>query len=188
MPPRAPKKPSPPQTPATRCSIPGCTEPGEFKAPRSRQQLHDYRFLCLAHVREHNQQWNFFEGWSAEEIERFRHEGLISGNRPTWKTGARVNLHSKRLQEELDRFLHGTAAEYRSAYQRPLTIKERKAWNSLDLDAPLSLPELKKHYKMLVKRYHPDATKGDKLSEERFKQITVAYKYLVSILEAKASP
>ena len=38
--------------------------------------------------------------------------------------------------------------------------------------------EIKKAYRRLAKKYHPDVTKGDKASEEKFKEISEAYNTL----------
>jgi curved DNA-binding protein len=38
--------------------------------------------------------------------------------------------------------------------------------------------EIKKKYRKLAMKYHPDKTKGDKASEEKFKQISEAYAVL----------
>lgn len=39
-------------------------------------------------------------------------------------------------------------------------------------------PEIKKAYRKLAQRYHPDSAAGDKAAEERFKEISVAYDVL----------
>ena len=41
-----------------------------------------------------------------------------------------------------------------------------------------SQDEIKKAYRKLAVKYHPDKTKGDKKSEERFKEIGEAYEVL----------
>ena len=38
--------------------------------------------------------------------------------------------------------------------------------------------EIKKAYRKLAMKYHPDKTKGDKVSEEKFKKISEAYAVL----------
>ena len=48
------------------------------------------------------------------------------------------------------------------------------------LELPLGKGTLKKQYKTMVKRYHPDANGGDREAEERLKSITQAYAYLQS--------
>jgi curved DNA-binding protein CbpA len=54
----------------------------------------------------------------------------------------------------------------------------------MDLDAPLNLTGLKTRYKELVKLHHPDANGGDKLAEERLKEINEAYSTLKKALAA----
>lgn len=46
----------------------------------------------------------------------------------------------------------------------------------------LSIPLLKKQYKKLVKKYHPDLNGGNKDAEEKFKRLTIAYQALLKEL------
>ena len=62
---------SDPQTAARRCDHEGCTNPGEFRAPRSRDTLKTYYWFCLDHVREYNKAWNFYAGMSRDDVERY---------------------------------------------------------------------------------------------------------------------
>jgi curved DNA-binding protein len=48
----------------------------------------------------------------------------------------------------------------------------------LGVDKTASKEEIKKAYRKLAKQYHPDANKGDKSSEEKFKDISEAYEVL----------
>ena len=48
----------------------------------------------------------------------------------------------------------------------------------LGLSRGASEAEIKKAYRRLAKQYHPDVTKGDKASEEKFKEISEAYNVL----------
>jgi curved DNA-binding protein CbpA len=50
----------------------------------------------------------------------------------------------------------------------------------LDLTPPITMDQIKRRYKELVKRHHPDANGGDKAAEEKFKQISLAYATLTS--------
>ena len=52
------------------CDKPGCDRPGKFRAPRSPDQLDEFLWFCLDHVREYNLKWNFFESHSDAELER----------------------------------------------------------------------------------------------------------------------
>ena len=53
---------------------------------------------------------------------------------------------------------------------------------TLDLTPPVTIVDLKARYKQLVKRYHPDANGGDKASEEKFKDISEAYRIVMGSL------
>jgi len=48
----------------------------------------------------------------------------------------------------------------------------------LGLNKPASAPEIKKAYRKLALKYHPDKTKGDKALEDKFKKISEAYAVL----------
>lgn len=53
-------------------------------------------------------------------------------------------------------------------------------YSILGVDEKASQEELKKSYRKLAKKYHPDANPGDKKAEERFKEISEAYDILSS--------
>ena len=59
---------------------------------------------------------------------------------------------------------------------------EERALLVLDLRPPVTIAIVKTRYKELVKLHHPDATGGDKASEERFKQISEAYRTVMHSL------
>ena len=44
---------------------------------------------------------------------------------------------------------------------------------------PISVDEIKKRYKKLVKIFHPDVNDDNKNAERKFKEITEAYKTLL---------
>ena len=62
----------------------------------------------------------------------------------------------------------------------PRDPKERQALATLGLEAHVTLAEIKTRFKELAKRFHPDTNAGDRDAEERFKQISQAYTYLLS--------
>jgi molecular chaperone DnaJ len=51
-------------------------------------------------------------------------------------------------------------------------------YKTLDVDKKASPDEVKKAYRKLARRYHPDRNQGDKQAEERFKEISQAYDVL----------
>jgi DnaJ-class molecular chaperone len=61
---------------------------------------------------------------------------------------------------------------------RPVRNAERKALHTLGLEGCPSSAEIKKRFKQLVKRHHPDANGGDRSTEERLKDVIQAYNYL----------
>ena len=55
---------------------------------------------------------------------------------------------------------------------------EKDYYKALAVSKGASAEEIKKSYRKLARKYHPDANKGDPASEERFKEISEAYNVL----------
>ncbi len=55
---------------------------------------------------------------------------------------------------------------------------EKDYYKALGVSKGASAEEIKKSYRKLARKYHPDANKGDATSEERFKEISEAYNVL----------
>jgi len=60
-----------------------------------------------------------------------------------------------------------------------VTNEEHKSLKILELKLPISVDEIKKRYKKLVKIFHPDVNDNNKNAERKFKEITEAYKILL---------
>src|SRR5689334_4757383 len=90
---------------APLCDVRGCREAGCFKAPRSREALHDYRWFCLDHIREHNRKWDFFAGFDRDQIEQFIRDAT-TGHRPTWNRENGMRYTPQKLQDALYEFLN----------------------------------------------------------------------------------
>lgn len=172
--------PQAPHDKAYPCSVPGCGEPGGYKAPLSREALSEYRWFCLEHVREHNAKWDYFAGLGPDEIEAFMKES-VTGHRPTWTREGASRRYTK-LQHALNDFLN-FAGKPRQPDAPPLSGKLKRALAMLELDYPYTEKTLKSQYRLLVKQHHPDLNRGNKDSEERFKQVTAAYTLLAEHLE-----
>ena len=165
------------------CSWPGCKNEAEHRAPKSRDQIREYRWFCLEHVRIYNRSWNYYEGMSDEQVDRLVRSDT-TWNRPTWPLGDRRNRASQEnigaafesgfenLDDPFGFFTAETSFKPAAnmAPKTSLSAVERQALATLDLDVSVTVTELKARYKLLVKRYHPEVTGGDKKSEERFKQ------------------
>jgi hypothetical protein len=181
------------------CEWPNCEAPATHRAPKGRLREREYWQFCLEHVREYNHAYNFFAGMSTDDIARYQKEAVI-GHRPTWKMGMNggrpaARSHSARRPSEfaggddpfgLFRELGGAGSAWRGterrvAESRAVRNAERKALDALGLEADASAQEVKKQFKALVKRHHPDANGGDRSSEDRLREIIQAYTYLKSI-------
>ncbi len=176
------------------CAWPGCPEDGGFRAPRSRKPADGYYMFCLGHVRDYNAAWDFFAGMTPEQISAWRHED-VTWHRPTRRLGADRRSDDdpaaggwagRRIRDDLNVFaaafgtdgaLHGSDPQ---EAERPMKPGERAALKVFGLDHKATLHDIKSRYKELAKRYHPDATGGDKRFEDRFKAVNKAYRYLLA--------
>ena len=157
--------------------------------PKSRDNLEERLWLCRAHVREHNAQWDYFAGMSDKDIERFCVDAL-TGHRPTWPLGKRMATkrnRSERAEESSTGRYHfedGFAVfEEAAEPAKPrratrLTKAQLDALAALQLEENATLHEIKARYKELVKRFHPDANGGNRGTEERLRQVIKAYGHL----------
>jgi hypothetical protein len=67
------------ETSVRRCDHAGCPEDGKYRAPRSPDVLDDYFWFCKDHVREYNLKWNFFQGTTDEEFQKFLEKDRLWG-------------------------------------------------------------------------------------------------------------
>ena len=171
-----------------KCDWHGCTEKATHRAPKGRGREKDYWRFCLDHVREYNQSYNFFAGMNDAAVLAYQKDA-ITGHRPTWKMGTGKGASRADLRgfgSSADPFgLFGeglrTEQKQRAEQQRPIRNAERKALDSLGLEVGATPQEVKKRFKELVKRHHPDANGGDRSSEDKLREIIQAYNYLKSI-------
>lgn len=178
------------ETRAPLCQWKGCDKPGLHKAPKGRGRDGEYFHFCVDHVRQYNQDYNYFDGMSDAEVNSFRKDAL-TGHRPTWKTGANAWAHGTRdgarTEEAAARVAESTARMTRKArssrtapstFRRQLKPLERKSLKTLDLGDDATREDIKARFKELVKVHHPDANGGDSRSEEKLREILQAYNYL----------
>jgi hypothetical protein len=166
------------------CHHPDCTEPGLFRAPKSRQRLSEYYWFCLEHVREYNSAWDYCAGFGAADIEAMV-RAAACWERPTWRLGhrprARLDAAMAAFAEAFRDSPSERSRDNRSQRRRnqPEPDKDRAAALAVfGLDRSATPTEIKACYKRLVKRFHPDANGGDKVAEDRLKVINQAYSSL----------
>lgn len=179
------------------CEHPGCAAAGAYRAPRSPQQLDEYRWLCLDHVREFNKTWNYFEDWSEEDIEaQMRNDSVW--DRPTWswkdvpKSPMGQHPHSEGrawarfgFADPLDALgdnatinpgaRRAQAEEDAERRMRRLPPNERRALNILGETAIRSRAEIRKSFRELVKSLHPDMNGGSREEERRLQDVLWAW-------------
>jgi hypothetical protein len=175
------------------CEWPDCKAPATHRAPKGRLREREYWQFCLEHVRQYNQTYNFFAGMTPDDITRYQKDAMI-GHRPTWKMGMNGGKAASRSRssrwhafEDLDDpfcVLHGAGSSRATAGRaepRAVRNAERKALDVLGLEPEASAQDVKRRFKALVKRHHPDANGGDRSSEDQLREIIQAYNYLKSI-------
>ncbi|MDJ0612349.1 MAG: J domain-containing protein [Rhizobiaceae bacterium] len=176
------------QTTSEVCQWDGCEKPGTHKAPLGRDMEGKYLSFCIDHVREYNKGYNYFSGLGDDDIKKFQKDAL-TGHRPTWTMGVnkdgkknpysegdpRAAIADRVIQRSMRRTgqLHGSGAP-----ARKLKALEKKAFDDLGIPHSATPDDIKKHYKALVKRHHPDMNGGDRSAEVRLAQIIKSYKIL----------
>lgn len=160
-----------------KCDCPGCEKAGEYRAPKNRN-LHDYYWFCLEHVQAYNAEWNYYENETALGADE--------------KENKKSRMHFKDFRAKADYrygyklkddfgFFGDYGGNFASRTEVYFNEKEREFLKVMEL-APeeANLESLKKQYKILAKKYHPDLNRGDKQAEEKFKRLMIAYHSLVA--------
>lgn len=182
----------PPETALTLtrgCDISGCAHRGEYKAPRSREDLKSYYWFCLEHVTEYNKNWDFFKGMSQADIEK-NMSRTATWDRPTWRS-TQAGFNEERLKRTIyehfakgesvfQGFAPGEESGKEDVHMNVKTIPHpaAEALTVMGLAPPVQWDEVKARYKTLAKKYHPDTNAADKESEEQLKKINLAYSIL----------
>jgi len=129
-----------------------------------------------------------------DEVEAQTRDDVV-WQRPTWPLGSwGSKLHQVFYGSDAqspffpDDVREALAAEARARAKTRaashLPPEQAQALETLDLTPPVTFAEIKRQYKILVKRLHPDANGGDKAAEEQLKLVNQAY----TTLKAAAAP
>lgn len=172
------------------CENFNCTNRGDFRAPKSRQQIKEYYWFCLEHVQDYNRNWDFFKGMSGREIEEQMKKNMV-GDRPSWRS-TKAGFNEDRIKKKAyQRFTSGENIfndinydgktskdpnDHSHMQEMPQTAIE--ALKVMGLEFPIELDDIKSEYKSLAKKNHPDLNLGNKEAEERLKNINLAYSIL----------
>jgi hypothetical protein len=171
------------ETSTRQCDAPGCSEPGQYRAPRSPENLDEYLWFCKDHVREYNLKWNFFAGQTDAEMSDTLEQDRVWGRatRPfgndsdearAWARHGVLDPHEI-LGENATRNPGKTRASGGATRRLPPT--ERRAIEILDVRDTWTKPEIRKQYKSLVKDLHPDMNGGNRADEERLQEVVWAW-------------
>lgn len=168
------------ETSTRECEHDGCTESGQYRAPRSPDHLDEYKWFCKDHVREYNLKWNFFNGTTEEEMEEQIKASKV-GDRPTRPFGKIEQKAWARLGIDDPHQVLGQNATRnpgRASAGRKLPPTERKALDILDIKDATEKKEIRKAYKALIKVLHPDMNGGDRSQEEQLQEVVWAWDQL----------
>lgn len=174
------------------CDWAGCDQPATHRAPKGRQREGEYWRYCFDHVRQYNQNYNYFAGMGDDAVAAYQKDAL-TGHRPTWKMGQNGGSRSgARVRESIpeggfaDPFgvfgeMGGhTRPQEPQRESRMIRNTERRALETLGVEMSATAEEIKARFKALVKKYHPDVNGGDISTEDRLRDVIQAYNYLKS--------
>ena len=170
------------------CEWKGCEAAATHRAPKGRDREKEHWRFCIEHVREYNASYNYFKGMSADDVSKYQKD-FITGHRPTWKMGTGntpggtdfTATDPMNLFREFNAGAGWRRKSERAEPKRTIRNAERKAFEALGLEVSAEAVEIKARFKELVKRHHPDANGGDRVFEEKLREIITAYNYLKSV-------
>lgn len=169
------------------CDAAGCPHKAAVRVSKSPRHQAEKIWLCASHAREHNRNWNFFDGLSDSEAAAAA-RASIYGDRPTWAMGrnerARAAARARGAADLHDS--HGLFGE--AVRRRPIPGAMRdgrvlprlqgQAFETLGLRANAAAPEIRRRYAELVRRFHPDANGGDRSAETQLSAVVRAHQIL----------
>ncbi|GJD95288.1 J domain-containing protein [Methylobacterium iners] len=179
-----------PKAAAPGCETPGCTNQGLYRAPKGRKAEGQYWRFCMDHVRAYNATYNYFDGMNDAAVQAYQKDAVI-GHRPTWAMGVNpaTRAGAARKPEPTRDWAYvdplgilraeGVGETARRAAPEPMrprrSAKVLRALDVLGLEDGADSAAIKAQYKVLVKRFHPDANGGDRSFEERLRDIIRAH-------------
>ncbi len=170
------------ETSTKTCEAPGCQEAGVYRAPKSPDLLDEYFWFCKDHIREYNLKWNFFQGTTEDEFQKFIDKDRVWGREtePFHKRPDEGRVWSRLGVNDPVEILGSNATQNpgrapTAQATRKLPSTERKALEILDARDSWTRPEIRKQYKSLVKDLHPDMNGGNRDDEARLQEVVWAW-------------
>ncbi len=170
-----------PEVSGKGCDYPGCTRAAQFRAPKSPDLLDEFFWFCKDHIREYNLKWNFFNGTSDEEFQKFLEKDRVweretkpFSRKDDGNAWARMGVNDP-MQVLGEKATMNRGAAPVSGATRKLPPTERKALEILDARDTMSKTEIRKAYKGLIKILHPDMNGGDRSQEQQLQEVVWAW-------------
>lgn len=130
-----------------------------------------WQYFCLEHVRAFNARYNYFDGLSPDEIHAA--QSPLAGWARTETMKGRQAFHFGDVHEVM-----GAGAKARPRERRWPGAGDSQALGALGLDDSADAAAVRRTYKRLVRRYHPDSNGGDRSNEGKLQAIVSAYTHL----------
>ncbi len=137
------------------CDRHGCDERGDCPAPKSPNSPERWYF-CQRHAAEYNAKWDYFEGLSKEEA------AARTANEARDNAG----------------FAHAAHYGWGGSGDGSRSPDEMRALEVLGLEADADFSAIKRAFRELAKKVHPDVKPGDAAAAAEFQKIQLAYEVL----------
>lgn len=162
------------------CEHPGCQETGQYRAPKSPDDLDEFYWFCKDHVREYNLKWNFFQGQTEEELNAQIDKDRVweRETKPFGKKTEEARAWSRLGIDDPHQVLGENATRNPGKSitgTRKLPPTERRALDILEAKDHWTKAEIRKSYKSLIKVLHPDMNGGDRGHEEQLAEVVWAW-------------
>lgn len=135
-----------------------------------------WQFLCLEHVRAFNARYNYFDGMTPDEVSAAQ-SPLAGWVRDTVRGKPAFSLGDP---HELFTAAAEPRPAPRSAPARWSSKGDAQALGTLGLDRSASAADIRRAYRRLVRRYHPDSNGGDRSHEGKLQAVVGAFTHLKS--------
>ena len=173
------------ETSTRQCEFPDCREAGVYRAPKSPDLLDEFFWFCKDHIREYNLKWNFFQGTSDDDFQKFLDKDRVWGRetQPFAKRPDEGRAWARLGVNDPIEILGSNATQnpgktVTQTSTRKLPPTERKALEILDARDSWTKTEIRKQYKSLVKDLHPDMNGGNRDDEARLQEVVWAWEQI----------